>query len=256
VYWVCQNLVALYEQSMPAGVVNEDFFNDLQEEVACELRLMEAEEAEAERVAHRIEELYRRLHPEDHLRSIPGVGESTAPVFLAAIGNAQRFRNQAAFANWTGVVPGAKQSSEVEGKGIRMTKAGPAVMKRALYQAGDIARQYDPQPAYLYHRQMVYHGKTHNQAVGAMMSHLGARILAVLREDRPYELRDTRGKPISKEEARKLILSEYKVPEEVRRQRRRRNPRKPNSKERAANSRTSEAATAPQPVATKPSPAT
>ena len=56
------HLGALYEHSMSAGVVNEDFFNDLQEEIACELRLMEAEEAEAERVGHRIKEFYLRLH--------------------------------------------------------------------------------------------------------------------------------------------------------------------------------------------------
>ena len=41
---------------MPAGMVNEDFFNDLREGVACELRLMEAGEAKAEEVARQIEE--------------------------------------------------------------------------------------------------------------------------------------------------------------------------------------------------------
>lgn len=81
VYQACQNLVEFYEKSRSAGMVNEDFFDDLQEEVACELRLMEADEAEAERVSSRIEELYRRLHANDHLRTIPGVGEHTAPVF-------------------------------------------------------------------------------------------------------------------------------------------------------------------------------
>jgi hypothetical protein len=136
------------------------------------------------------------------------------------------------------------------------------MMKRALYQAGDIARQYDPQLAHLYYREMVHHGKTHLQAVGAVMSHLGARILTVLRENRPYELRDAHGKPISKEEARKLILSEYKVPDEISRQRRRRNSRKPvsskvkatNSEGRSGNPRTSEAATAPQSEGAPPFP--
>lgn len=33
------------------------------------------------------------------------------------------------------------------------------------------------------------------------MSHIGARVLAVLREDKPYELRDTYGRPITSEEA-------------------------------------------------------
>jgi len=252
VYQACQDLAEFYERSRPAGMVNEQFFDDLQEEIACELRLMEAEEAEADRVSRRIEELYHRLHPNDHLRTIPGVGERTAPIFLATVGDPHRFRSQSAFANWTGVVPGAKQSSEVEGKGLRMTKAGPVMIKRALYQAGDIARQYDPQLAYLYYREMVHHGKTHLQAVGAVMSHLGARILTVLRENRPYELRDAQGKPTSKEKARKLILSEYKVPEGIRQQRRRRNPKKRTLSKRVKGEgrfgipRTTEAATAPQ----------
>jgi transposase len=223
VYMACESAAAIYEASMGAGAINEDSFVDLQAEVACELRLMEAEEDEAEKLAQRIKKLYQKLHPEDHLQTIPGVGEHTAPVFLAGVGEPGRFRNQSAFANWNGVVPGAKQSAEFEGKGLRMTKAGPAIMKWGLYQAGDVGRQWDPQLAWVYYRQMVYHGKTHNQAMGAVMSHLTARILAVLREDRPYELRDIEGNPISKKEARQLILSEYQVPEEIRRQRRRRN---------------------------------
>jgi len=63
-----------------------------------------------------------------------------------------------------------------------MTKAGPAMIKRALFQAGGIGRRYDPQLAYLYYREMVNHGKTHLQAMSLVMSHLGARVLAVLRE--------------------------------------------------------------------------
>ncbi len=229
VYTACQSAAKLYELSSPAGVVDENFFADLQDEVTRELRLMEAEEAEAEVLSRRIEELYQKLHPQDNLRTIPGVGEHTAPVFLAGIGDPERFRNQSAFGNWSGVVPGARQSSQVEGKGLKMTKAGPAMMKRGLYQAGDVSRQWDPQLAFVYWRQMVHHGKTHKQAMGAVMSHLGARILTVLHEGRPYELRDTHGNPISKAEARKLILCNYKVPDEIRRERRRRTRSKRNT---------------------------
>jgi hypothetical protein len=55
------------------------------------------------------------------------------------------------------------------------------------------------------------------------MSHLGARVLKVLKEDRPYEIRDTDGHPISKDEAKRLILEKYHVSEEIRQERRRRN---------------------------------
>jgi len=242
VYQACQKLAEFYEKSRAAGMINEDFFDDLQDEIACELRLMETEETEVERVSVRIEELYRHLHPSDYLRTIPGIGVRTAQVFLAIIGDPHRFRSQSAFANWTGVVPGARQSAESEGKGLRMTKAGPSMMKRALYQAGDIARRYDPQLADLYYREMVQHGKTHLQAMGAVMSHLGARIMAVLREGRPYELRDSQGKLLTKKEAMELIRSEYKVPEETRQARRRRKP----NEGRLSGRRTREAAKAPQ----------
>jgi len=144
-------------------------------------------------------------------------------------------------------VPGAKQSSNVEAKGLRMTKAGPSIMRMALYQAGDIGRRWDPQLAAVYYREMMYHGKNHRQAMGAVMSHLGARVLTVLKVDRPYELRDIEGNPISKEHARKLILSKYHVSEDIRRERRRRNSKISKARE-TATYRTNEAAKAPQPV--------
>jgi hypothetical protein len=100
---------------------------------------------------------------------------------------------------------------------------------------------------------MVDHGKNHKQAMGAVMSHLGARVLTVLKENRPYELKDVEGKSISWEDARKLILFRYHVPEEIRRERRRRNRRMdsvraPRKDREMATYRTNEAARAPQPV--------
>ena len=233
-------------------MINEDFFDDLQEEIACELRLMETDEVEVERVSGRIEELYIQIHPTDLLRTIPGVGVRTAQVFLAVIGDPHRFRSQAAFANWTCIVPGANQSSDTESKGLRMTKAGSFMIKRALYQAGEITRRFDPQLAYLYYREMVNHGKNHKQAMGAVMSHLGARILAVLRENRPYELRDIHGHPISNKDAVRLIQLEYQVPEVIRQARRRRN----SNEGRSISRRTREADQAPQSGQFIPPPAT
>jgi transposase len=220
VFLVCQGIVSICEQARAAGVLTEDFFTEFQEEIAREMRMLEMAEGESDSVGCRIEEIYRKLHPSNNLQSIPGVGEHTAPVFLAAVGDPLRFSNQAAFANWEGVVPGARQSSNMEIKGLHMTKAGPSIVRMALYQAGDMARRYDPQLAAVYYREMVQHGKNHRQAMGAVMSHLGARVLSVLRDGRPYELRTPDGKPISWNEAKQLISSEFRVPEEVRRERR------------------------------------
>jgi len=247
VFLACQSVATVCELSGSTGTVNEEFFTDLQDEIARELRMLESDEIESEALARRIAELYLELHPLNNLCTIPGVGEHTAPIFLAAVGNPARFPNQSAFANWEGVVPGARQSSDVQAKGLRMTKAGPSIMRMALYQAGDIGRRWDPQLAAVYHREMVYHGKNHRQAMGAVMSHLGARVLRVLKEGSPYELKDIEGNPISKDEARRLVLSIYHVSEDIRRERRRRN-RKVGKDRETATYRTNEAGKAPQPV--------
>jgi len=224
VYLACQDVAKIYSLSLAAGSVDADFLDELQEQVSRDFRILSMLEAECDAIAQRLKELYLELHPSDNLRTIPGVGEHTAPIFLATIGDPQRFPSQAAFANYTGVVPAAKQSSQTEAKGLNMTKAGPAVLKWALFQSGQIGRRCDPQLAHVYYRQMVYHGKNHKQAMGAVMSHLAARVLSVLRENKPYELRDVMGKPISHDEARELISSMYRVPEDVRAERRRQKP--------------------------------
>jgi transposase len=259
-YLACQAAAMIYEPSRSVGMIDDDFFVSLQEELARELRLMEAEEVESESIIRHLTELCQEIHPSGNLNTIPGVGEHTAPVFLAVVGDPTRFKSQAAFANFSGVVPDSRQSSSVEAKGLRMTKAGPAIMKWALYQSADIGRRYDPQLAWLYYREMVHNGKNHKQAMGAVMSHMGARVLAVLRENKPYELRDLEGRLISKKEARSLILSRYQVPEEIRRDRRRRIASSASSDKRLRKrketvaSRSHEAAEAPQPVLSTASP--
>ena len=50
-----------------------------------------------------------------------------------------------------------------------------------------------------------------------LATHLLDRVLAVLRTDQPYELRDVDGTPVSVAEARAIVLARYQVPAEVRR---------------------------------------
>ena len=180
VFQACQYVVNICKASESVTTINEEFFLELQDEIARELRLMEMEEAESEKLERRISEIYHKLHPSNNLCTIPGVGERTAPIFFAAISNPARFHNQSAFANWTGAVPRSSQSANMEAKGLRMTKAGPSIMRMALFQSGDIGRRWDPQLAAIYYRAMVNNGKNHKQAMGAVMSHLGARIWRVL----------------------------------------------------------------------------
>ncbi len=223
----CAQLTRLYRPIVEAGLLTETFFDDVRDEVARELRLMDGERRELEALETAIARRYREVAPEDHLGTLKGLGAVTAPTLLAAVGTPQRFRSQAAFRGWTGVVPHARQSADSDAKGLTMTKAGPRRVKLALYQAAEIARRWDPQLAKIYYDQMVHKGKPHYKAIGAVMSHLASRIHAVLTEQRDYVLRDADGREVTAREARTIIQTKYRVPAEIRAERRTSRRRKP-----------------------------
>jgi len=100
---------------------------------------------------------------------------------------------------------------------LRISQAGPDLIKKYAFLGAESARQWDPQIAAIYHDQMLNKGKHHTQAVCACATHLLDRIRVILSEDRPYELRDVDGTPVTTEEARAIIAERYTVPDEVRR---------------------------------------
>lgn len=161
----CERLSRLYRPVVEAGHLTEAFFDDVRDEVARELRLMEQEQQEVKALETAIARRYQEAAPRDHLGTLKGLGDVTAPTILAAVGTPQRFQNQAAFRGWTGIVPHASQSADSDAKGLPMTKAGPKRVKLALYQAAETARQWDPQLAKIYHGQMVDKGKPHYKAI-------------------------------------------------------------------------------------------
>lgn len=159
--------------------------------------------------------LYQQRFPACPLTTIKGIAVQSAATYRAFIQDIDRFPSVEKFRLWCGIVPRSKQSGAGEAKGMPMTKAGPNLIKATLYLNAEVARQWDVQLAVIYHRQMVDYGKHHSQAVCACASHLASRIYAVLKEQRPYELRDLEGNSISPETSRDLCL-QYRVPEDVR----------------------------------------
>jgi len=217
---VSRCLTGFYRPAREAGLMTDASFRTWTEEVTLELDLIETEEKQMSKLEEKISTLYARAHPQDHLGTIPGVGPHTAPLLLASIGDINRFRDAKAFCQWTGILPRSHQSSRTQVLGMSMAKAGPARVKRALYQSGEYARRWDPDLAAVYFRQMVDYGKSHKQAMGAVMTHLATRIYVVLKEQRPYCLKDTEGHNLTMAEGKKLISLRFRVPEEVRRLRR------------------------------------
>ncbi|MDQ5850991.1 MAG: IS110 family transposase [Chloroflexota bacterium] len=192
-------------------------FTQLQAEVVRDQELLEHLEQKHHQVRMEVvRPLYRQIHPSRALETLKGVGQDSAAVFASFVGEVERFSSVREFRGWSGLVPASAQSGGSEAKGQHITQAGPDLVKKYAFLDAESARQWDPQIAAIYYTQMVERGKHHNQAVCACATHLLDRVLAVLRTDQPYELRDVDGRAVSVAEARTIVLERYQVPAEVR----------------------------------------
>ena len=69
--------------------------------------------------------------------TMPGVGAVIALTFTSAIDDPERFRRSKDVGPWVGLTPGRNQSGERDIVG-RITKAGDAGLRAALYQAATV----------------------------------------------------------------------------------------------------------------------
>ncbi len=193
---------------------------DLAAEVATEVRLLQAVQAELAAHAEVREAAYRRVDPEGLARSLPGLGEVGGPVLQAFVARAQRFGSGRAFKSFTGLVSRSSETGETDRKGGPMSKAGPSLLRTQLLRSADTARALDPQLARIYYVQMVERGAPHLKATCVVAAHLAERAWTVLARGTPYVVRDVDDRPVRPEEARAIIAKRYTVGEDVRRRRR------------------------------------
>ena len=195
-------------------------YAELAAEVATEIRLLRAIQAELATHAAAREQHYRHVDPGQLARSLPGFAEISAPVLVAAMGRPGRFRDGTRFKSYVGLAPRASETGETDRKGQPMSKAGPSQLRSAFVRAADTARRQDPQLARIYYLQMTERGATHLKACCVVAGHLAERAWTVLNRGTPYVICDTNGNPVTAEEARKIIAEKWTVPEDVRKRRR------------------------------------
>jgi transposase len=195
-------------------------WQDLAAEVATEVRLLRATQAELAAHARKREACYRRVDPLALARSLPGLAEIGGPALVATMGPAQRFTNASKFRCFTGLAPKASETGQTDRKGQPITKAGNRLLRTTLVRAADHARRQDPQLARLYWTQMVERGKDHLGALCVVAAHLAERAWVVMDRGTPYVICDTDGTPITPAQAKAIIADHWTVPEDVRRRRR------------------------------------
>lgn len=185
-------------------------FAELADDIAGEVRVINALNAEIAAVEERIEALYDQIDPNGIVLSAPGIGVTLAAGILGRTGDLRRFENLAGLRSFTGLVPTIDQSGLSDHHG-RPTKAGDPGLRHALFLAADLARKVDPTLAARYQRLVVGGGKHHNSAICTIAPVLITRIAACWRNGERYILRDVDGTPITEQQGRAICTQRYKI---------------------------------------------
>lgn len=124
-----------------------------------------------------------------YLTTIPGLGPTLAATILGEIGDIQRFTRLSQLIAYAGLDPSVHQSGQFQATHTHLSKRGSVYLRRAVWLAAQIACLHDPELRALYARKRSQH-KHHGVAMGAVCHRLLARIYVVLKEHRPYIVRD------------------------------------------------------------------
>lgn len=161
-----------------------------QESFAFQLKLLIEQicfiEDQVESVEVEIEELLSKLN--SPITTIPGISSITGAVILGEIGDISRFDNPAKLVAYAGLDSTVSQSGESELPSGRLSKRGSPYLRKALYQAANVAEFYDPVFS-AYYRKKRNEGKHHLVATNAVARKLCHTIFAILKNNTPYEIK-------------------------------------------------------------------
>jgi len=142
---------------------------------------------------NQIGELSSQLPEVALLTSIPGIGDTLAPLLLGEIGDIERFINAKQLVAFSGIDPAVRQSGNYVGTKNKVTKRGSPFIRHALYIAATTSVRKESKGSqvnsviYDYYTRKI-ETKTKKQALGAVMNKLIRIIFSVLKNKQPFRL--------------------------------------------------------------------
>lgn len=140
-------------------------------------------ENQAHELEVKIKEIYSKL--DNHLQSIPGIGEVTAPIILAEIGDINNFSSPSKLTAFAGIDPSENQSGNKKSTDEKTSKRGSPYLRHAIYLAAMVASNNDP-VMHDYYIKKRAEGKHHYVALTGVERKLLGIIFHVLKENRDY----------------------------------------------------------------------
>jgi transposase len=122
------------------------------------------------------------------LTSVPGIGTVTAASLAAEIGDPNRFDDPSKLFAFAGMDAAVKQSGKPNVAEVHMSKRGSSYLRYTLMQAADNVRRFDPYFGDYYDAARA-RGKHHYVALSGVARKLCGVVLALMKEQRPYERR-------------------------------------------------------------------
>jgi len=122
----------------------------------------------------------------DLLESIPGVGRQTAATVLAELPPVDRLPSAESAAAYAGLAPREFRSGASVRRRTRLSKAGNARLRKALFLPAQTAVRFNPLLKEFFAR-LVGAGKPKMQAVGACMRKLVMLCYGVLKNRAPFD---------------------------------------------------------------------
>lgn len=150
----------------------------------AQIGLLEEQQAEVEKAQG---ELMRALP--QYITTIPGIALPTGAAILSEIGDISRFESEDKLVAYAGIDASVHQSGQFNATEMHMSKRGSPYLRLALWQAASMAVLHDEELKAYYQKKRA-EGKAHGVAIGAVCRKLLIRIYVILKQNRPYIVRE------------------------------------------------------------------
>jgi transposase len=121
------------------------------------------------------------------LQTIPGIGPYIAASLIGEIQSMERFKDAHALVAYAGLDPRIKQSGHTLNNTGRLTKRGSSYLRRNIFIAAGVARQFDPQFRALYDKKRA-EGKPYTVATCVVARKLLSIVRAVWLSEQNYDV--------------------------------------------------------------------
>lgn len=120
------------------------------------------------------------------LTSIPGIGELTASVLLAEIGQIENYHTARQLAAHAGLTPSQWTSGTSVQRKPRLSHTGNRRLRKALYMPAIVAMRHNPLLK-AFSQRLLSRGKVKMQVIGAVMRKLLHLAFALLKSQKPFD---------------------------------------------------------------------